>query len=309
MTTRNRPKSSPCAGRYGRHFYCSDQRSAVSAQPMQQLAIGSEYLLKITPITACSFLSFWRSALVGFPLEKPVYCACGIASYDKPFLFRSALAFRTLAFWFLRHLELSYRTRRMDLKLVPQPGLEPGCPEWARDCKSRSYAISDTGGNAGTVTAVPASSKWWFIRFGVILRPSPRNIACLFVGYFRNFCLFGQSRQHRVNGRGGILLRGQIESFVFQKHDYVCRGYSECVLFHDFEDRVCNAKFVKSGGFAAQRGERGNRASQPRNFVIEFSRFPVYLVSPHSCRGKGSPRFLQSGAISGDLGRCHGGIL
>ena len=38
---------------------------------------------------------------------------------------------------------------------MPQPGIEPGRPNWARDCKSRLYTNSSTGAqkpDVGTVT-------------------------------------------------------------------------------------------------------------------------------------------------------------
>src|SRR5580692_4144056 len=101
----------------------------------------------------------WRGLL----FEKHVYGFQWVALDDKPLLFGSGLIL--LAFWFcfLRHrIQLSHRFLSGD-EMVPQPGIEPGRPDWARGCKPRLSANSSTGArckkplNAGTVTPVQGS--------------------------------------------------------------------------------------------------------------------------------------------------------
>jgi hypothetical protein len=96
-------------------------------------------------------------SLFGLRLEEGVYGLLGV-SYNQPFFLRSALTF-----WgfLLRHTMLL--STRFSNGVLPQPGIEPGSPKWARDCKSRPFAISSTGacggGGGGRTLNLPISSQ------------------------------------------------------------------------------------------------------------------------------------------------------
>ena len=112
-------------------------------------------------------MKFWKDELArGFRrlLEERVYGDHGIAFNDEPFLLRSRFTLSALRLWLLRHtVLLSQRfLSAAALEKVPQPGIGPGRPEWARGCKPRLSASSSTGGynkalNVGTVTGLNPS--------------------------------------------------------------------------------------------------------------------------------------------------------
>jgi len=54
------------------------------------MAIGSEYLLKITPKSVCPSEFIWRSTLLGLLLEECVYGALRVASDYKTGIFGKA---------------------------------------------------------------------------------------------------------------------------------------------------------------------------------------------------------------------------
>ncbi len=102
-------------------------------------------------------------------LEESCDCFFGIAFNDESFLSRPRFTFSTLRLWFFCHLSLLCTRFLFGVK-VPQPGIEPGYPDWARGCKPRSFANSDTGGykselDAGAGSPVKSSpAPAWFFR-------------------------------------------------------------------------------------------------------------------------------------------------
>src|SRR5260370_42530879 len=88
------------------------------------------------------------SVLVGsdlsarFLAEEFGDCFLRIAFNYQSLLLRTRFTLSALRLWFFGHLALlSHCTH-----LVPEPGIGPGRPEWARDCKSRLSASSSTRG-------------------------------------------------------------------------------------------------------------------------------------------------------------------
>jgi len=86
-----------------------------------------------------------RSNLARRLTQKPLNRLLGIAFNDQPLFSGSAFTLSALRFWLFRHLVLLSRQFRLRVDLVPQPGIGPGCPKRARECKSRLYASSSTG--------------------------------------------------------------------------------------------------------------------------------------------------------------------
>jgi hypothetical protein len=133
-------------------------------------------------------VKFWKDELArGFRrlLEERVYGDHGIAFNDESFLLGSGFTLSALRLWFLRHpVLLSQRFLSVALvKMVPQPGIGPGRPEWARGCKPRLSASSSTGAhckkakNAGAV--MPAKTSPVPALFGPInaaLTPSSFSV-------------------------------------------------------------------------------------------------------------------------------------
>jgi hypothetical protein len=78
-------------------------------------------------------------ALFGLRLEQRVHSLLRVFD-DQSFFFRSPLTFCRL--FRLHQIVLS---SRFSIWGMPQPGIGPGSPEWARDCKSRLSASSSTG--------------------------------------------------------------------------------------------------------------------------------------------------------------------
>src|SRR6267154_3936682 len=97
-----------------------------------------------------------------------------VALDNQAFLFRPTL---TLWFSFCRHFVLLSQKIPAGQNKVPQPGIEPGRPNWARDCKSRLYANSSTGAqdvpDMGMVTPCQVSPiPTFFGRSSAALQPS-----------------------------------------------------------------------------------------------------------------------------------------
>jgi hypothetical protein len=110
-------------------------------------------------------------------------CGFGIAFDDEPFFDWAALAFQLLWVSFYCHVAVQLSTRFPAVaSKVPQPGIGPGRPEWARDCKSRLSASSSTGAhnealNAGTVMPVTDSPVLaLFGPFSAALTPSSLSV-------------------------------------------------------------------------------------------------------------------------------------
>src|SRR5579864_97486 len=97
--------------------------------------------------------------LTGGLLEEAIYRFLWVAFNDQAFLWRPWFALSTLRFLFFGHLVLSYLFRQRVPVMVPQPGLEPGRPDWSRGCKPRSYANSDTGGQKPDVGTEGLSNR------------------------------------------------------------------------------------------------------------------------------------------------------
>lgn len=130
-----------------------------------------------------------RLILAGFVRllpQKRINGFLGVTSDYKAGLFGAALLRR---FSFLDHHGIiPLRDSVGEQKDVPQPGIGPGRPEWARDCKSRLSASSSTGAqskpNVGTVApaksyAVPTFSG----PFSAALNPSSECPTCGVQGF------------------------------------------------------------------------------------------------------------------------------
>jgi hypothetical protein len=94
--------------------------------------------------------------------EEPIYGSLRIAFNDQPFLLGSWFTLLALRLWFFWHLELLSHWFSVEVESVPQPGLEPGRPDWSRGCKPRASANSATGAYnkaliIGTVTPAKTS--------------------------------------------------------------------------------------------------------------------------------------------------------
>src|SRR5438552_11318228 len=84
-----------------------------------------------------------------------------VAFDNQAFLFRPTLTLSALRVGFLRHVRLLSQKIPTGEKLVPQPGVGPGRPEWSHGCKPCASTISATGArntlDAGTVTPLKVS--------------------------------------------------------------------------------------------------------------------------------------------------------
>src|SRR6266446_6947784 len=108
--------------------------------PPSPYVFGTRYLLKRDGMNYGRILS--RSGSVAL-FQK--FCERGLrVAFDyQAFLPRPTFTLSRL-FFFLRHFVLVSQRIPAGGNKVPQPGIEPGRPNWARDCKSRLYANSST---------------------------------------------------------------------------------------------------------------------------------------------------------------------
>jgi hypothetical protein len=277
----------------------------------------------------------WSGLLCGLRLEQSVNRLLGIGD-DEAFFFGPALTLFRSGRLLCSHGVLSSSWFLFGHEMVPQPGIGPGRPEWARDCKSRLSAASSTGalfggrgpirtGNRkfcrpllyrielrahqpGILWLLPrdaqlnSSSKRDFIvrEFDSVLRPSP-SYPSKIVCYLLNLFLIGQPRQNSVNGSGWVLLRGEVKTHSFESlHDILC-GHLGSLGLHDLDAGVCNSQRVRPGRLTTQRGQRRNCASEVYDLPLAGSRF----ISRHRQRYirivKIGSRLLQSDAVSFNL--------
>ena len=115
---------------------------------------------------------FAKGRLGGLLLEELCQRGFGMLCDYEPFLLRPTLGlFPPFLIGFFRHLNIvSHRNFSAEENGMPQPGIEPGSPEWARGCKPRLSANSSTGAqrvlDTGTVTPCKVSPV------PVLFRPS-----------------------------------------------------------------------------------------------------------------------------------------
>jgi len=115
----------------------------------------------------------------GIFLEEFVDSNLRVAFDDQTLLFGSRFRFLLLPLWFLLHLVLLLqRFLSAALVTVPQPGIGPGRPNWARGCKPRLSANSSTGAqisglDVGTGHLGDAVPTWFFRPTSAALLPLP----------------------------------------------------------------------------------------------------------------------------------------
>ena len=95
---------------------------------------------------------------------------------DQPFLFRSPLTFGGFRLGFFGHTVLS--SHWFLFGGIPQPGIEPGSPKWARDCKSRPFAISSTGGSVEPNVGADSPSKDAVPTLSGSFSATPKHSSC-----------------------------------------------------------------------------------------------------------------------------------
>lgn len=224
--------------------------------------------------------------------------------------------------------------------MVPQPGIGPGRPDWSRGCKPRLSANSSTGAqntlNAGAVMlakASPAPACFGPISaallpssslnsspnclernivvadFVCVMRPSPGNRFSFLVCDFLDLPFLGQSRQNRMDRRGGVLLRSNIETQFFQILNYILRGHLRRFCFHDLRAGFRNPTSVRPWRFGTHRSQRRNRASKSCDLIVEAELLQRYLPQSLSRTIKRSSRFPQGSAKSFNLRIRHEGSI
>ena len=158
----NRPKAGGNLRFDNRRSLLFDNRRFLRFRNRERFYFGSRYLLKTTPNNQSAFgqASIAGLALLWLLLEERIYGALRIAD-DKPLLLWTGFILLAFRIRFFRHLILLSQWFPFGVDVVPQPGIGPGRPNWARACKARSSANSDTGAqstlNVGAVMLAKAS--------------------------------------------------------------------------------------------------------------------------------------------------------
>src|SRR6267154_2397913 len=150
------------------------RKRSVSKTPPTPLFFGTRYLLKRGGMEYGRISA--GEELVALFQE---FCERGlrVAFDNQAFLFRPTFTFCAFHLGFFSHLSLISHKFLAGVNKVPQPGIEPGRPNWARDCKSRLYANSSTGAqdvpDMGMVTPCQVSPiPTFFGRSSAALQPS-----------------------------------------------------------------------------------------------------------------------------------------
>jgi hypothetical protein len=281
---------------------------------------GSRYLLKLAIQSVRAISCEGVGSLFWLDLEEFCNCFARIAFDDQSFFLGARFTLSALRLWFFWHLVLLSPRFLVGVEMVPQPGIGPGSPDWARGCKPRLYANSSTGAHrTGTVTAVPVSlhrlhcknSERYTVVLGIEVRPSPKHNVlicriCCFCFKLLDSSLSGQSRQHRVNGRRSVLLGGQIESPSFQSFNNLTCAERSLFPLHYLQAGFCNPKPVHHWFLTAHRCEGRDCAAEPINLAVENVALVVNFFES-ACRSiKGSSGFLQRRTVGSNLILCHG---
>ena len=243
----------------------------------------------------------------------------------QPFFLRSPLAFRWLL---LRHtMVLSYRFSNGG---IPQPGIEPGSPEWATACKAAPSASSGTGGskalNVGTgdpsKCAVPTCSRPNSAALnsssyrsssngskrnsiGVVFRPVPLHHGCLLIRRLLYFSFFGQAGQYSMDRSRWVLLGTHIKTRILKHlHNFLSAnlGYFLC---HQFRARFGDSHRVSPWLLTTHRSQGRYCALKSCHLSDEASRFSRNFI--HACLLllKRGSRLFESRAVHKDFVVCH----
>jgi len=268
--------------------------------------LGSRYLLKQTVTNRARVPDrAIELALVGLALEERGDCFERIAFNYQPLLLRAAFTLSALRSGLLRHLVLLSHPFLSGDERVPQPGIEPGRPNWALGCKPSLTANSSTGGyrktlNAGTVKllrglTVPA---WFFRPFSAALLPLPWCSS-------RSPDLSHNREQIRCNlprFRNSGISQSVTPTSTFTDYDYVavgaqfikhsinaanCQASGSVNALHDFpaSDRVILSQYLLPVEQQKNRIVPRIRAcSQRYNAVSELHDFVETLIDCGSLR-------------------------
>lgn len=229
-------------------------------------------------------------------------------SNDEAFFLRSALTFG--GFLRLGHRVLSSTWYLVGEKVVPQPGIGPGRPEWALGCKPSLSAISSTGGQKGTFAGALNSLKRNIVirdlvGLGIVAWPSPTYISSP-INNLVDLFLLGQPRKNRVCRRGCVLLAGQIKADAFQFVQHGLGGYAALLHCHHLQARLRNSKGIGEWFFTAQRGKRCDRLAEATDLIRQLVLLKLNLIQPLRSAVKCRPRVLESQFISLEFRFFHG---
>src|SRR5579864_227393 len=238
--------------------------------------------------------------LTGRFLEEAIYRLERVAFDDQSFLLRPRLSLSTFRFLCFGHnlLLLSQFPSGVHCG-VPQPGIEPGRPNWARGCKPRLTANSSTGGdcekalNAGTVTPVKTSTvpAWFFRPFSAALLPfscclsfpklgdNLEQLDCDVASLYNSRISQPITPTPAFSNDDNVSICGEPIKHSISAGD--CKAASSGDALHDF--RACNGIILAQNFLAIEQQQNGRfgrpwTCSQRYNALIKLHDFVQTLI-------------------------------